>query len=104
MSPRHVRRTQPMSRQPLTEPPADLPPDVALADILSVPGPTAAWLWAGCLAAGKITLLTSLWKMGKTTLLSVLLAKMKAGGDLAGWPVRAARPLVVSEESPDYWA
>jgi hypothetical protein len=29
---------------------------------------------------GKVTLLTSQWKAGKTTLLSVLLARLKQGG------------------------
>lgn len=81
-----------------------VPPFVPLAEILATPAPTAAWLWDGYLAAGKVTLLTSLWKAGKTTLLSVLLAKINGGGELAGRPVKAARPVVVSEESPDYWA
>jgi hypothetical protein len=81
-----------------------IPPIVPLAELLSTPAATGvAWLWEGYLAAGKVTLLTSLWKMGKTTLLSVLLAKMKAGGELAGRPVSAARPLIVTEETPDYW-
>src|SRR5439155_7495785 len=40
---------------------------------------------------------------GKTTLLSILLDRMKAGGTLAGRPVRAGRAVVVSEESPAHW-
>src|SRR5262249_1295186 len=39
---------------------------------LGEPGPSAAalnWLWRGYLASGQLTLLTSLWKSGKTTLL-----------------------------------
>src|SRR5262245_48030408 len=32
------------------------------------------WLWQGYLLPGAVTLLTSLWKSGKTTLLAVLLA------------------------------
>jgi hypothetical protein len=43
------------------------------------------WLWHGYLVPGRITLLTSLWKSGKTPLLAVLLAHMKAGGTLAGF-------------------
>ena len=31
-----------------------------------------SWLWDGFLAAGNLTLLTSLWKSGKTTLVSCL--------------------------------
>src|SRR5207249_5540967 len=33
------------------------------------------WLWHGLLGPGKLTLLTSLWKSGKTTLLAHLLAR-----------------------------
>jgi hypothetical protein len=62
------------------------------------------WLWKGFLAAGEITLFTAMWKSGKSTLISVLLAKMKQGGELAGQPVSRAKVLVVSEESPEKWA
>jgi hypothetical protein len=61
------------------------------------------WLWQGYLAPGEVTLLTSQWKSGKSTLLAVLLSKLRAGGDLAGLPVRAGRAVVVSEESPAQW-
>ena len=61
------------------------------------------WLWHGYLAPGNVTLLTSQWKAGKTTLLSILLDRMKAGGTLAGRPVRPGRAVVVSEESPAHW-
>ena len=73
---------------------------------LGGPGPCSGelnWLWRGFLAPGRLTLLTSLWKTGKTTLLAVLLARMKDGGELFGLPVRPARALVLSEESPDLW-
>src|SRR3954469_1062217 len=62
------------------------------------------WLWEGYLAPGNVTLLTSQWKCGKTTLLSVLLARMGAGGTLAGRAVRAGRAVVVSEEPKALWA
>src|SRR5262245_12817031 len=62
-----------------------------------------AWQWHGYLVQGGITLLTSQWKSGKTTLVSVLLARMKAGGSLAGVPVAAGKAVVVSEESPTQW-
>lgn len=62
------------------------------------------WLWHGYLAAGNITLFTSQWKSGKTTLVAVLLARMGRGGQLAGLPVAAGRAAVVSEESPNNWA
>jgi hypothetical protein len=66
--------------------------------------PATDWLWHGYLAGGSVTLLTSQWKTGKTTLLSVLLARMAAGGELAGRAVRAAHAAVVSEEDEGHWA
>src|SRR5260370_18376517 len=65
--------------------------------------PEMNWLWRGYLAPGQLTLLTSLWKSGKTTLLSVLLARMKDGGELLGLPVRQAKGLLLSEEIPTLW-
>jgi hypothetical protein len=61
------------------------------------------WLWHGYLAGGAITLLVSRWKSGKTTLASVLLAKLKTGGEFAGLPLMPASAVVVSEESADHW-
>src|SRR5215831_4032316 len=61
------------------------------------------WLWQGYLAAGNVTLLTSQWKSGKTTLLAVLLARLKTGGVLAGLPLSPGKAVVVSEESPAHW-
>ena len=58
------------------------------------------WLWQGYLAPGNLTLLTSQWKAGKTTLLVILLDRLKQGGTLAGLPVRAGKAVVLSEESP----
>ena len=57
------------------------------------------WLWQGFVAAGNLTLLTSQWKSGKTTLVSVLLSKMKTGGKLAGLQLAAGKAAVVSEEA-----
>jgi hypothetical protein len=48
-------------------------------------------------------LLTSLWKSGKTTLLAVLLSRMKDSGELLGLPARPCRALVLSEENPALW-
>jgi len=61
------------------------------------------WLWKGYLLPGAVTLLTSLWKSGKSTLLSVLLSRLKNGGGLGGLPVRAGRAVVVSEEPRELW-
>lgn len=65
--------------------------------------PGTDWLWDGYIAAGSVTLLTSRWKTGKTTLLSVLLAKMESGGMLGGRAVRAGHVAVVSEEGEGHW-
>jgi len=62
------------------------------------------WLWTGYMGPGLVTLLTSQWKCGKTTLLSVLIARMGAGGTLAGREVRPGRVVVVSEEDQKLWA
>jgi AAA domain len=69
----------------------------------SLPAPDQQWLWRGYLAPGQLTLLTSLWKSGKTTLLAVLLARLRAGGELLGQPVHPARALVLSEEQLVLW-
>jgi hypothetical protein len=61
------------------------------------------WLWRGYLAPGQLTLLTSLWKSGKTTLLSILLTRLKDGGMLLDLPVCPARALVISEENAALW-
>ena len=50
-----------------------------------------------------IALLTSQWKSGKTTLISVLLSRLGKGGVLAGQPVSAGRAVVVSEEDIGSW-
>ena len=67
-------------------------------------GPGGVWLWDGYLAPGNITLLTSQWKTGKTTLLTGLLRCLGTGEPFLGRPVTAGTALVVSEESPDHWA
>ncbi len=64
---------------------------------------TGSWLWHGYLGPGRLTLLTSQWKSGKTTLVSLLLTRMATGGQLAGLPVAAGRAAVISEESTDDW-
>src|SRR5205823_2919656 len=63
-----------------------------------------SWLWDGFLAAGNLTLLTSLWKSGKTTLVSLLLNRRIQGGELLGRAVRPGATVVVSEEPLSLWA
>jgi hypothetical protein len=62
------------------------------------------WLWQGYLARGNMTLLTSQWKSGKTTLLTALLAQLKRGGELGGLPVQQGKALIVTEEAPGLWS
>lgn len=61
------------------------------------------WIWEGYLAAGKITTLTSMWKSGKTTLISILFAQMEQGGQLATLPVAKGRAAIISEEGAEDW-
>jgi len=61
------------------------------------------WLWHGYLGPGKMTLLTSQWKSGKTTLVSILLKRMETGGELAGLAVAAGRAAVFTEEGKPDW-
>ena len=77
------------------EPPAscETPPTnvlqglVSPQELLSTAEEGAPWLWQGYLGPGLVTLLTSQWKSGKTTLVSVLLAHLQQGGLLAGLAV-----------------
>ena len=74
------------------------------------------WIWQGFIARGNLTLLTGLWKSGKTTLLSMLLARRKPAGEhsepagspttcnLAGLPVTPGKTIVISEERRELWA
>jgi hypothetical protein len=73
-------------------------------EIMANPEPPATWLWDGFLARGSMTLLTGLWKAGKTTLLALLLARRKQGGALAGLDVQPGKTVVVTEENSSKWA
>jgi hypothetical protein len=66
--------------------------------------PAADWLWHGFVARGNLTLLTSAWKSGKTTLLSLLLSRRKSGGVLAGLAVKPGKTVVITEEPRRLWA
>src|SRR5438477_9091261 len=66
--------------------------------------PPVDWLWHGYLARGNLTLLTSLWKAGKTTLLAGLLQRLGTGDAFLDRPCAEARAVVVSEESRELWA
>ena len=62
------------------------------------------WLWDGFLMPGDLTLLTSQWKTGKTTLLAGLLQCLGTGEPFLNRPTRPARAWVLSEESESHWA
>jgi hypothetical protein len=73
-------------------------------DITAKPEEPIPWIWQGLIAPGNLTLMTSSWKSGKTTLLSILLGLRVAGGSLGGLAVRPGRTLIVSEEPAALWA
>src|SRR3954454_4815152 len=78
---------------------------VPMSQVAARPGAAALnWLWHGYLAPGQITLLTSRWKTGKTTLLTGLLRALAEGGTFLGQALRPVKALVVSEESDAIWA
>jgi hypothetical protein len=61
------------------------------------------WVWQGYLARGFTTSLTGVWKSGKTTLLSHLLAALERGTPFCRQEVTPGRALVVSEENAGLW-
>lgn len=65
---------------------------------------TQPWIWRGLIAPGYVTLLTSLWKSGKTTLIAHLLSQRRQGGKLAGLDVRPGVTAVLTEEDSNLWA
>jgi AAA domain len=73
------------------------------ADLLAAEIPRVPWNWEGLLAPGSVTLLTGLWKSGKSTLLSLLLARRHRGGVLLDRWVQPGASAVVTEEPEDIW-
>ena len=62
------------------------------------------WLWEGVLVQGAVTLLSAPEKVGKTTLLSLLLDRRRAGGELLGRTVYPGNTVLCSEENDRLWA
>ena len=62
-----------------------------------------SWLWDGFLAAGNLTLLTSLWKSGKTTLVALLLNRRVQGGQLLGRARACALGIVLRTGAGSKW-
>lgn len=75
-----------------------------VASALQAADPLTLWLWRALIARGSATLLSALWKSGKTTLVSHLLRLMGEGGEYLGQPVSRGRALVISEEHEKRWA
>ena len=74
---------------------------VPLADL--APATEPDWVWPGYVARGAVTLFTSLWKAGKTTLLSYMLRDAYRGGGLVNKPTTAPT-LIYSEEPEGIWS
>ncbi len=62
------------------------------------------WIWEGVVAEEAVTLLSAPEKIGKTTLLSLLLDRRRAGGQLLGRTVYPGRTILCSEENERLWA
>jgi AAA domain len=62
------------------------------------------WIWEGVLAAEAVTLLSAPEKIGKTTLLSLLLDRRRQGGQLLGRTVYPGKTILCSEEDELLWA
>jgi len=73
------------------------------ASELSAPDRADDWIWEGYLPRGAITLLSALWKVGKTTLLSHLLRACGHGGEFLGKPLKTSKVLYISEEGERHW-
>lgn len=83
---------------------APLPQEIWDQQVASTPETSAAWLFPGFLARGNMTLLTSMWKAGKTTLLAHLLARRASGQPLLGRSVAPGKTVVITEEPRTLWA
>ncbi|MFO0798253.1 MAG: AAA family ATPase [Gemmataceae bacterium] len=78
--------------RPMADPDADAHPD------------DTGWVWDGVLARGDISLLTGVWKSGKTTLLAGLVHALGGSGEFLGRSCARGRVVVLSEESRAHWA
>lgn len=74
------------------------------ASLLRKADKEARWLLQGILARGFTTMLSALWKAGKTTLIAYLLKALETGGQFCGLGAKAGRVLYVTEEHESLWA
>ena len=63
----------------------------------------ADWIWEGYIARGHITLLSALWKAGKSTLISYLLRSLQDGSPFLNQQTKPTKILILSEESESIW-
>jgi hypothetical protein len=87
-----------------TNTPRFAPQEVWDNDISAVTRSAADWVLPGFVARGNMTLLTSLWKAGKTTLLTHLLKCRVTGKGLFDRVVAPGKSVVISEEPREMWA
>jgi AAA domain len=80
------------------------PQEIWDQDIAATAQTSAQWVLPGFVARGNLTLLTSMWKSGKTTLLSHLLVRRANGRPLLGRDVAPGKSVVISEEPRPLWA
>lgn len=63
------------------------------------------WIWKGFLSRGGITMLSALWKAGKSTLLAHLARVFDGQKDeFLGHPITPSRVLYITEEHEEMWA
>ena len=62
------------------------------------------WIWHGYLARGFLTLVSALWKAGKTTFISHLIKSLEKENSFVGKSTQPATVLMVSEEGKGLWA
>src|SRR5579862_3173136 len=73
-------------------------------DVLKKEKKFIPWIWEGVVAEGAVTLLSAPEKVGKTTLLSLLLDRRRAGGSLLGRTVYPGMTVLCSEEHDRLWS
>lgn len=78
--------------------------EALVSSALQATDPQLAWIMRDCIARGSVTLLSALWKAGKTTWLAHLLRTMENGGEFCGRTVAPGKVLVISEEHQGRWA
>jgi hypothetical protein len=79
-------------------------PRLIPASELAAVDETDLFLWEGFVARNSFSLLTGLWKAGKTTLIGALLNRIQLGMPFLDQPTRCSRVIVVSEEHEGLWA